>query len=199
MGSFIPLPQVVAFLLVPGNARLVKGMRTRAAAEEVAVEADLNDDLEPLSYAELMPRFKAAIDRFEARVERGETEERKKRASDATHRLMNATRDAQRRESSERQAREAEQQAREEAERQAREAEEEDRVSISSSDDEASDADIPDQSMSSSDDEAPATSQDKEVIQDLMSLLDEHKHKVSEGMYLALSNSLKRRHDQVGR
>jgi hypothetical protein len=64
---------------------------------------------------------------------------------------------------------------------------------------------IPDQSMSESSsdeedyDEAPAQPQDKEVIQALMGKLFEEKGKMTEGMYLAVSSSLKRRHDQIGR
>ena len=64
---------------------------------------------------------------------------------------------------------------------------------------------LPDESMSESSsdeedyDEAPARPQDKEVIQTLMGKLFDEKDKMSEGMYLAVSNSLKRRHDQMGR
>ena len=60
-------------------------------------------------------------------------------------------------------------------------------------------AESSDSSDDSGDDEAPARPQDKEVIQALMGKLFEEKGKMSEGMYLAVSNSLKRRHDQMGR
>lgn len=58
---------------------------------------------------------------------------------------------------------------------------------------------LPEDSASSSDDEAPANEKDKEVIQVLMSNLFDRKEDMSEGMYVAVSNSLKRRHDQIGR
>ena len=181
-------------MLVPENARLMEGMRTRAQAEEAALNADLTDDLEPLSHAVLTTRAEAALTRCEKLKQREASDVQWNQALEAARRLTIATSDSGRRERAEREA------ARE-AERQASEAELEG-LEISDteeSEEEESEADIPDESMSSSDDEAPATSHDKEVIQDLMSLLDENKHKVSEGMYLALSNSLKRRHDQVGR
>ena len=182
-------------LLVPENARLVEGMRTRAQAEEAAVNADLTDDLEPLSHAVLMTRAKTALARCYKLRQRGVSGDQINQALRATNRLTTAAHFAGRREW-------AAAEAAREAERQAREAELEAGLQISNteeSEEEESEADIPDESMSSSDDEAPATSHDKEVIRDLMSLLDENKHKTSEGMYLSLSNSLKRRHDQVGR